>query len=92
MTSALKAVAVVGAILVTAIFLNPSADKHREQIKRSMAERNPLTEILGVGAFTAFVSDYHSLGVASYTSIRNETVSVGLLGMVFVLDSQQDSK
>jgi hypothetical protein len=28
--------------------------------------------------------------VASYTSIRGRTVSVGVMGMVFVLDSHQD--
>ena len=45
---------------------------------------------LGLGALAAFVSNYHSLGVASYTSIRGRTVSVGVMGMVFVLDSRQD--
>lgn len=90
MTSALKAVAMTGAIVVAAIALNPSAQKHRDQIKESIAERSPLAEVLGVGALAAFASNYHSIGVASYTSIRGKTVSFGFLGMVFVIDSHKD--
>ncbi len=87
MTPAIKAAAMAGAIAAAAFALNPSAEKHRNQIKASVAERSPLAGILGVGALTAFASNYHSLGVASYTSIQEKTVSFGFLGMVFVLDS-----
>lgn len=90
MTSALKAVAMAGAIVAAAIALNPSAQKHRNQIKESIAERSPLAGILGVGALAAFASNYHSVGVASYTSIHGKTVSLGFLGMVFVIDSHED--
>ncbi len=87
MNPAIKAAAMTGAIVLAAIALNPSAQRHRDQIKASVAERSPLAGILGVGALTAFASNYHSVGVASYTSIQDKTVSFGLLGMVFVLDS-----
>ncbi|MBU0917970.1 hypothetical protein [Aquabacterium parvum] len=87
MNPAIKAAAMTGAIVLAAIALNPSAQRHRDQIKAAVAERSPLAGILGVGALTAFASNYHSVGVASYTSIQDKTVSVGLLGMVFVLDS-----
>jgi len=30
------------------------------------------------------------VGVGSYTSIQGQTVSVGLLGMVFVIDNRKD--
>jgi hypothetical protein len=36
------------------------------------------------------VSTYHSLGVASYTTVRDRTLSFGALGMVFVLEPGQD--
>ena len=39
---------------------------------------------VGVGALTAFASSYHSLGVASYTTVGNRTVSWGAFGVVFV--------
>lgn len=79
--------AVVGAaVLGAALLLNPSAERHRDKIKTALAERSQLNAALGVGALTAFVSNYHSLGVASYTTAGDKTLSVGVLGMVFVLD------
>lgn len=79
--------AVVGAaVLGAAILLNPSADRHREKIKSALAARSQLNAALGVGAVTAFVSNYHTLGVASYTTAGDKTLSFGVLGMVFVSD------
>jgi hypothetical protein len=78
------------ALLVAAVLLNPSAERHRTHIRDAMAERSPLAGLLGLGALTAFVSNYHSLGVASYTSVHGHVLSVGCLGVVDVLDPQQD--
>jgi hypothetical protein len=86
----LKPLAVAAVLVAAAALLNPSAERHRDQIQKTVAERSPLAGALGVGALAAFVSNYHSLGVASYTSIRGRTVSVGFMGMVFVLDSHKD--
>ncbi len=85
----LKPLAVAAVLVAAAALLNPSAERHRDQIQKTVAERSPLAGALGVGALAAFVSNYHSLGVASYTSIRGRTVSVGFMGMVFVLDSHK---
>lgn len=93
MAQASKALPVITALAVlvaAAALFNPSAERHRQQIQTSVAERSPLAGVLGVGALAAFVSNYHSVGVASYTSIRGRTVSVGFMGMVFVLDSHKD--
>ena len=89
-SKALQALAAVAVLVAAAALLNPSAERHRSQIQKTLAERSPLAGALGLGALAAFVSNYHSLGVASYTSIRGRTVSVGFMGMVFVLDSHQD--
>ena len=79
--------AAVGATLTAALFvLNPSADQHRSRIQEVVAERSPLAGVLGVGALAAFTSTYHPLGVASYTTVNGRTLSVGALGMVFVLN------
>ena len=79
--------AVVGAaVLGAALLLNPSAERHRDKIKSTLAERSQLNAALGVGALAAFVSNYHSLGVVSYTTAGDKTLSVGVLGMVIVLD------
>jgi uncharacterized membrane protein YdcZ (DUF606 family) len=73
-------------LLVLALALNPSAERHRAKIKQTIAERNQLAGVLGVGALTAFASTYHSVGVASYTTVKDRTVSIGVFGMVFVRD------
>ena len=72
------------AVLALAFLLNPSADKHREKIKVAVAERSQLERLLGIGQLTSFASRYHSLGVASYTTVGDEVVSVGAFGLVVV--------
>jgi len=79
---------VAGALsVVLAIALNPSAERHRDSIKESIAERSQLAAVLQLGSLTAFASNYHSLGVASYTTVNDKVQSVGAFGMVFVSDS-----
>lgn len=83
--STVVTVLVVAAITAAAFLLNPSPDQHRAKIKEAIAERSPIAGALGLGALTAFTSNYHPLGVASYTTVNGRTTSVGVLGMVFVL-------
>ena len=90
MNTPTKLIAGICIALAAAVLLNPSADRHREQIKSGIAERSPLAGLLGLGVLAAFASNYHSVGVGSYTSIQGQTVSVGLLGMVFVIDNHKD--
>lgn len=79
---------VAGAIFVALAFaLNPSAERHRDSIKESIAGRSQLAAVLQLGSLTAFVSNYHSLGVASYTKVNDKLQSVGAFGMVFVTDT-----
>jgi hypothetical protein len=85
---ALPAMAAV--LVVLAFVLNPSAERHRAKVKEAIAERSPLAGALGLGALAAFVSTYHPLGVASYTTVNDRTVSVGAFGLVWVLQPSQD--
>lgn len=71
-------------VLALAFLTNPSPEKHRAEIKEAIAERNQLAGVLGIGSLTAFISTYHTLGVASYTTVDEETVSIGAFGMVYV--------
>lgn len=87
--------AVISAVVATAVtaaafLLNPSPEQHSAKIKEVIAERSPLASVLGIGALTAFTSTYHPLGIASYTTVNERTVSVGALGMVFVLEPTKD--
>ncbi len=81
---------VAAAVTAAAFLLNPSPERHRARIKESIAERSPLAGALGMGALTAFASTYHSLGVASYTTVNERIASVGALGMVFVPQPSPD--
>lgn len=83
--------AIVAATLTAAAFLlNPSPEQHRAKIKQAIAERSPVAGALGIGALTAFTSTYHPLGVASYTTVNDRTVSVGAFGLVVVLQPSGD--
>lgn len=75
---------VLVAVLLLAVVLNPPPERHRARIKETIGERSPVSRLLGVGSLTAFASSYHSLGVASYTTAGDRTLSFGVLGMVFV--------
>ena len=86
MAKAVFSTAVVTAAVTAAAFLlNPSAEQHRAKIKEAVAQRSPIAGALGIGALTAFTSTYHPLGIASYTTANDKTVSVGALGVVYVL-------
>jgi hypothetical protein len=86
MSKASTATLVAAGALALAFALNPSPEKHREKIKAAIAERSQLERILGIGQLTSFASKYHSLGVASYTTVGDKLVSVGAFGMIFVAD------
>jgi hypothetical protein len=88
MSKAVTSAIVTAAVFVAAIALNPSADKHREKIRQATADRHPVAGALGLGALKAFVSSYHSVGVASYTTGDEQLQSVGAFGVVLVLDRQ----
>ena len=74
------------AAVILAVVLNPSADRHRDKIKEAIAERSQLEKLLGIRHLTSFASRYHSLGVASYTTVNDKLTSVGAFGIVFVPD------
>jgi hypothetical protein len=88
--AAIVSAVVASAITAAAFVFNPSPEQHRARIKAVIAERSPLAGAVGIGALTALASTYHQLGVASYTTIKDRTVSIGALGMVFVLKHEDD--
>ncbi|MFI4928362.1 MAG: hypothetical protein ACHP7E_11875 [Burkholderiales bacterium] len=83
-TKPLTLAIVLVAVLLLAVVLNPSPERHRARIKETIGERSPVSRQLGLGTLAAFATSYHSLGVASYTTAGDRTLSIGVLGMVFV--------
>ena len=88
-TPVVSAIAAV-VIVALAFLLNPSPERHRDEIRNAIAERSPIAGVFGLGALTAFASTYHPLGVASYTTVNDRVVSVGAFGMVFFIQPSQD--
>ena len=86
----LISIAAIGVVVALAFALNPSPDQHRAKIKAAVAQRSPVAGMLGVGALAAFASIYHPLGVASYTTVGDKTVSWGAFGMVFFIQPSLD--
>ncbi len=79
-----------GALFVSlAIALNATVEPHRDRIKEAIAKPSTAAAVLRLGSLKAFVSNYHTLGVATYTTINDKIKSFGLLGMAFVSDSNQ---
>lgn len=84
MSKTFRTLVAVVVLLLLGFALNPSAERHREKIATSIASNNQLAGVLGVGKLTAFVSTYHSLGVASYAAVNDRAVSIGAFGLVIV--------
>lgn len=82
-------VAIAAGALVLAFLMNPAPERHRAKIKETIAQRSPVAGALGIGSLAAFVSTYHSLGVASYTTAGERTLSFGVFGIVFVLEQER---
>jgi hypothetical protein len=82
--SYLAAAGAVG-LIGLAVALNPSPERHREEIREVLSGRSQVAGALGVGSLAAFASSYHSLGVASYTKVGGSTMSVGAFGLVIVM-------
>jgi len=85
MSKSIISLVVVALVLALAAMTNPTADQHRDAIRKAVAERSTLERIFGVGVLTAFASSYRSLGVASYSVVNDRTVTVGAFGMVYVV-------
>lgn len=71
-------------LVILALLLNPSAERHREAMRSQASERGLLEGALA--QFTAAVADYQSLGLASYTKVNGKVTSIGVLGLVFVTE------
>lgn len=76
-------------LLLVLSFTNPSSVKHKDKISAQCQELNPIIGGLGgCDLFTKWGLEYHNYLLFSITKIsgnKDETVSLGLFGMVFIL-------
>ena len=73
------------AIPISAFVFNPTAAAHRDQIRRAVADREPIASFFGAGHLIALDTQYHSLALFSYTTFNRQTVSVGAFGIVLIV-------
>lgn len=71
-------------ILLAALITSPNAEKHKRTINREFKGENPLAGALGGGKLFSGMVEYHEGYLFSYTTFREETVSFGAFGTVFV--------
>jgi hypothetical protein len=84
--SPLLGLLVVLAIAILLAVTNLSAESHREAIAADFKAERPLAGAVGLGVITAQLPEYHSAVLGSYTNAGDELTSIGLLGMVWVVD------
>jgi hypothetical protein len=85
-SSSLLVLLVFLAIAILLAVTNPSADSHRKAIAAEFEAKRPLAGAVGLGAIGAQLPEYHSAVLGSYTTAGDEVASVGVLGMVWVVD------
>ncbi|MBW2275674.1 MAG: hypothetical protein JRG96_20635 [Deltaproteobacteria bacterium] len=78
------------AVTILLAVTNPSADTHRKAMADEYKAKSPLAGAVGLGTLTAQLPEYHSAVLGSYTTAGEETTSIGLLGMVWVVDANAD--
>jgi len=77
--------ALAGAAVTAAVFvLNPDVDAHREAIKAQTAVDNPLAAAIGLGTLKGLALEYHSVGVASWTTRDDQMLTWGAFGKVWI--------
>ena len=77
---------VVLAIAILLAVTNPSAETHRTAIAAEFKSERPLAGAVGLGAIGAQLPDYHSVVLGSYTTSGDAFTSIGVVGMVWVVD------
>lgn len=73
---------IVVGLVALAVVSNPGKARHGAAIQSDMQKRHPVASLLGAGRLASAVADYHSLGVASYTTIDDKVATVGAFGFV----------
>jgi len=75
-----------------AFVTNPSFESHKKKLEAKYTEQNPLSGFIGVGKIITSLVVYHDVILFSYTTerIKNNKVSFGFLGMVWVVDLDID--
>ena len=75
-------------VLVLAV-TNPPHESHKEAIRDEVFRQTPLLSMLGIGRLVAWMTEYQSLVVISYTTVDGRLASVGALGQVWITSNSR---
>jgi hypothetical protein len=75
---------VTGVLLVLLAVSNPSPDRHKQAIRDSVYEGQPIASMLGLGVISSNLATYKSYALFSTMELDNQRVSLGALGRVWV--------
>jgi hypothetical protein len=75
------------ALLAVAVLFatNPRIEVHNQAIHRGMWRDEPVRTILGGSIGAALLSRYHTVGIASWTTVDGNLTTVGLLNHAWYL-------
>ena len=76
---------------VLLLLLNPSDEKHREEIQKEFKENNKIAAAVGVGWIKSKTVSYQDYYLFSITKVGDTYTSFGALGFVFVGELNIDS-
>jgi hypothetical protein len=91
-SSPLLVAIVVLAVLILLAVTNPSAEAHRKAISTDYEKERPIAGAVGLGALSSRLPEYRSVVIGSYTTEGDVVVSVGALGMVWVVDVEVEDQ
>lgn len=82
----MKSIIITAVVFLLLFISNPSMQKHKDSINEKCKQLNPITGAIGGCAlFSRLGCEYHNCYVFSYTQSKGELVSVGVLGIAFVI-------
>jgi hypothetical protein len=76
--------AIVAILLIAAFLLNPGKERHDRALRGGIERKSAVAGLLGGGRVAGWLSEYHNLGIASYTEIQGSVRTYGALGIVIV--------
>ena len=73
-------------IVALAFFLNPTEVAHRAKLRVAIEAEHPILKVFGASQLATLDVKYQSFGFMSLTTRNKRTVTLGLYGLVYVVN------
>lgn len=81
-SKSIRGIVAVLCLVALAVLSNPRKSRHDRAIQRDMKKSHPVASFFGAGSLASAMAEYHSIGVAFYTTLDDEIATVGAFGVV----------